>query len=338
MIRTGVLLLVVSFPVAAFGADTTVEAKAEITAPHPRFGATAVTVTGTHSAKFTYLDPVDEKFTWFLAGSLREQEGWLSFSELKDDCTDSGGTKLKPNLSCSTTFAGNCGAKYKVETGASVDYPSWAGPGPGDSDSAEAEPLCSYTGGEPPVPLVNTPCTGSCTPIVINLDGAGFRFTSVEDGVFFDIDADGEDERLAWTAGGGEDAFLVLDRNGNGQVDDGTELFGSVTPQPASDRPNGFAALGVFDEPAAGGNGDGVISAADPVFSRLGLWIDTDHDAVSDPSEIFPLTSRGIQAIDLTPVVSERRDRYGNRLRWASHVLFPRGLRLAAVDVLFLMD
>jgi len=173
---------------------------------------------------------------------------------------------------------------------------------------------------------------------VINLDGKGFRFTSLEEGVRFDIDADGELERLAWTAPNGRDAFLVLDRNGNGRIDDGAELFGGATPQPASEEPNGFATLAVFDEAASGGNGDGVISVSDAVYERLGLWIDSNHDAVSQPYEVTPLSSEGIQAIDLTPVVSQRRDRHGNRSKWASHVLFLHSLRLAAVDVIFLAE
>lgn len=107
---------------------------------------------------------------------------------------------------------------------------------------------------------------------------------------------------------------------------------------PVSQEPNGFAALAVFDEAASGGNGDGVISVTDAVYERLGLWIDSNHDAVSQPHEVTPLSSEGIQAIDLTPVVSQRRDRYGNRSKWASHVLFLHSLRLAAVDVIFLAE
>lgn len=70
--------------------------------------------------------------------------------------------------------------------------------------------------------------------------------------------------RLAWIQG--DDAWLVLDRDGNGTIDSGLELFGNVTDQPRQPLGvfrNGFLALSVFDQPANGGNGDGVINASD---------------------------------------------------------------------------
>jgi hypothetical protein len=174
---------------------------------------------------------------------------------------------------------------------------------------------------------------------VIDLDRAGFVFTSLADGTYFDIDADGELDHVSWTSPQGRNAFLALDRNGNGQIDDGTELFGNVTPQLPSEDPNGFAALAVFDRPDQGGNGDGMLSTADQIYASLRLWLDSSHDGLAQPDELIPLGLEGVAGLDLSPVISERRDRYGNRLHWAAVVYWGQGGRsLSAVDVLFLKD
>jgi hypothetical protein len=74
-----------------------------------------------------------------------------------------------------------------------------------------------------------TCCTyGGCSPIVLDFDDDGYSFTSVAEGVMFDIDADGDPDRTAWTTGDASDAFLMIERNGRVGVQSGAELFGNL--------------------------------------------------------------------------------------------------------------
>ena len=132
-----------------------------------------------------------------------------------------------------------------------------------------------------------------------------------------DLNADHQRERIAWTSSAGSDAWLCRDRNGDGVIGDGTELFGNFTPLANGSRaPNGFVALAEFDTPALGGNGDGQLDSSDRLWTTLLLWIDSNHDGVSQPSELMTLAEAGVQSIDLHYIRSNYTDDNGNIFRF----------------------
>ena len=175
-------------------------------------------------------------------------------------------------------------------------------------------------------------CTGCDTcggsPILIDVNGDGFLMTDVSRGVRFDLNGNGTGDQLSWTEGGTDDAWLALDRNGNGTIDNGQELFGDLTPQPDVPMKNGFLALAEFDKTANGGNSDGVIDNNDSVFENLRLWQDLNHNGISEASELHKLNDFGLKVLFLDFKLSKKTDEYGNEFKFRAKVKDTKGAQL----------
>jgi Ca2+-binding RTX toxin-like protein len=137
-------------------------------------------------------------------------------------------------------------------------------------------------------------------PLVIDVDGDGFAPTGLADGAYFDLDRDGFAERVNWVSDG--DVILVWDRDGDGQIRDGNEVFGSTTSMAAGGvAASGFDALAGLDS-----NEDGLIDPWDDVWPELAVWDDARNRGVADTGELVSLTEAGIESISLDHATSSQ--------------------------------
>ncbi len=183
---------------------------------------------------------------------------------------------------------------------------------------------CRYTGNGCPYYSDGTCCYRVSSPIVIDTTNEGFHFSDPAGGVWFHVIRQNPvDYRVAWPVQGSHNGWLVLDRNENGIIDDFGEFFGNLTAQPrpadGTER-NGFAALAVFDQPDQGGNSDGWITRDDQIYDKLRIWIDENHDGVSQSPELHTLNSLGVAAVRLSYEFSQLKDANGNLFRYRSMI------------------
>lgn len=200
------------------------------------------------------------------------------------------------------------------------------------ANTCTAETLPSETsggGGKPGCVVLQAPPTQT-SPVVIDTTGKGFHFTNPAKGdyVSFDIKGDGTLVKLSWPEHGSGNAWLVLDRDGDGLIKDGKELFGNYTPHssppnyPNYPNPNGFVALDWYDQPAQGGDMNLILDKRDAIWPRLKLWIDDhcyktpDLPCVSQPYELHTLESLGVNSISLVWDGARKTDAVGNVFRF----------------------
>ncbi len=170
------------------------------------------------------------------------------------------------------------------------------------------------------------------SPLILDLDGDGVETTSLAHGVFFDHDGNGFAEQSGWV--GKDDGLLVLDRNGNGTIDEGSELFGNNTTLSNGNKAaNGFAALRELDS-----NLDGVIDANDAAYASLRVWKDADGDGITDEGELLTLEEAGVARIALNYTNTTTTDANGNQHLQTGSFTRADGTTATVTDVWFQSD
>ena len=157
-------------------------------------------------------------------------------------------------------------------------------------------------------------------PLTLDLNGNGIETLPINatNPVYFDLTGEGVQTSVGWIAP--NDGFLVLDRNGNGSIDDGTELFGDATPayEPGTTVPastgsarteDGFAALAQEDT-----NADGVVNSADANFASLRVWQDLNQDGISQAGELKTLSDLGIESFNVASINHSQLLANGNQI------------------------
>ncbi|WP_427835445.1 calcium-binding protein [Actinobacillus pleuropneumoniae] len=178
------------------------------------------------------------------------------------------------------------------------------------------------------VPDTGDAAAASC-PLIIDMDGNGVKTISINKNVFFDLDNNFFAENVGWVEKG--DAFLVWDRDNNGVIDSGNELFGNHTLlRNGKKADNGFAALKELDD-----NNDQIFDEKDKAWFQLQLWFDHNQNGVSDEGELVKLSESGIKSIDLAYKNNNSTDENGNEHRQQSHVTWNDGRTSGITDVWF---
>ncbi len=167
------------------------------------------------------------------------------------------------------------------------------------------------------------------SPLVIDLDGDGVETVTAVGGVYFDHDGNGFKENSGWV--GQDDGLLVRDINGNGEIDNGGELFGNQTLLSNGEKAtNGFEALKDLDS-----NNDGVFDSLDEAWNQVMIWQDKNSNGKVDTGELITLESAGISGINLDYTHQEVVDANGNKHAQSGTIIKNDGTSGNITDVWF---
>ena len=159
------------------------------------------------------------------------------------------------------------------------------------------------------------------TPIVLDLNGDGIQTLSSDEGVEFDLLNNGVKVQTGWVSG--EDGLLAIDSNGNGIIDDRSELFGGEIGE-------GFGKLATFDS-----NDDGIVNHRDDGFSELQVWQDANENGLTDTGELVALESTDIVSLNTAYTDVFATDAQGNIHGEHGSAILADGQAIDMVDVYF---
>jgi hypothetical protein len=241
-----------------------------------------------------------------------------------DDTQGGGGSSVMNQMSGANDSGGNI---PMYPTSCDVNAATWYQPSDPCAFGCPPGYTTNCVGDQQPDPL-HCNCCINYSPILIDLSGNGFNMSSAGNGVWWTINDQGASIQIGWPLHA-DDVWLARDRNHNGLVDNGSELFGNTTRlSDGTIAEHGYAALADLDA-----NNDGEIDRSDPGFASLLVWSDRNRDGASAADELAGVAAAGIRSLSVNFRESRRRDQWGNQFRYVSFVTLRGGRRVLSVDV-----
>jgi hypothetical protein len=255
----------------------------------------------------------------FLRTRLRENPviaNWVRANEMPASSCGS----VADQICCSHGRCGISQADLNRELAVPLPAPEASGSGTAfDAGSETPPPACQVTSR-----------VGDVNAILIDTDGSGFHLTPAADGLHWDFYANHHPIHLAWTAPRSTTGWLVMPDK-NERITSARQMFSNLAPQGEirDGELNGFSALVTYDT-----NGDGVIDAKDnPWWAKLRIWIDSNHDGVSQLAELHTLDEVGITSTSLNCTESLLIDAFGNEFRLKGRITLKDGSKRTIYDV-----